>query len=152
MHQTHLNYHSIQVRFRCSPVNQINSFNQMGDAKASYEGPFKRLRGAYGSKFMSTRLPVQKMWFMSYYNPKHSWKEILWLLRGDYNASLRAQNTSCLEFSFFFNYTIPSLRLLLHTTRAVMSRVTRMGTAIKGPRMWLGGSLRRRPDSEQSWK
>lgn len=49
-------------------------------------------------------------------------------------------------------YTIPSLRLLLHTTRAVIRRVTRMGTTMKGPRMRFGGSLRSRPDSEQSWK
>lgn len=49
-------------------------------------------------------------------------------------------------------YKTPSVRLLLHTTRAVMSRVTSTGTAMNGPRMLVGGSWRSRPVRAQSWK
>uniref|UniRef100_A0A3Q2WXK6 E2 NEDD8-conjugating enzyme n=1 Tax=Haplochromis burtoni TaxID=8153 RepID=A0A3Q2WXK6_HAPBU len=61
------------------------------------------------------------------------------------------KSTSCLEsWEPPLSYTIPSLRLLLHTTSAVMRRVTRMGTTINGPRMRLGGSMGSRPVREQS--
>lgn len=49
-------------------------------------------------------------------------------------------------------YKTPSVRLLLHTTRAVMSRVTSTGTAMNGARMLIGGSWRSRPVRAQSWK
>lgn len=44
-------------------------------------------------------------------------------------------------------YTMPSVLLLLHTTSAVMSSVTVMGTMMKGQRMLLGGSLRALPET-----
>jgi hypothetical protein len=43
-------------------------------------------------------------------------------------------------------YTMPSVRLLLQTTSAVMSSVTVMGSAMKGQRMLLGGSRRALPE------
>lgn len=49
-------------------------------------------------------------------------------------------------------YTMPSLRLLLHTTSAVISKVTRMGSRMKGQRMPLGGSCSARPEGEQFLK
>lgn len=43
-------------------------------------------------------------------------------------------------------YMMPSVRLLLQTTSAVMSSVTVMGRAMKGHRMLLGGSRRALPE------
>lgn len=49
-------------------------------------------------------------------------------------------------------YTMPSLRLLLHTTSAVISRVTRTGSRMKGQRTLLGGSCSARPEGAQFLK
>lgn len=47
---------------------------------------------------------------------------------------------------------MPSGRLLLQTTRAVMSRVARMGTTMKGERTLLGGSCKALPETGQFLK
>lgn len=49
-------------------------------------------------------------------------------------------------------YTMPSVRLLLQTTSAVTSSVTRTGTTMKGQRMLLGGSRTALPDTGQLLK
>lgn len=49
-------------------------------------------------------------------------------------------------------YKTPSVRLLLHTTRAVMASVTSTGTPMNGARTVGGGSWRRRPFSAHSAK
>lgn len=50
------------------------------------------------------------------------------------------------------SYTIPWQNLPLHTTRAVMSRVTSTGTPMKGPKIRIGGSRSSLPVRAQSWK
>ena len=49
-------------------------------------------------------------------------------------------------------YTLPSGRLLLQTTSTVTSRVTRMGTTMKGQRTLLGGSCKALPETGQFLK
>lgn len=47
---------------------------------------------------------------------------------------------------------MPSGRLLLQTTSTVTSRVTRMGTTMKGQRTLLGGSCKALPETGQFLK
>lgn len=150
------------------PVNQTEWFQSTSDYWCKDRWELQRIhigvsafKHHWSSVLSSSSSWSIIKWFWSYWN---HFPQTLTLRKrdplvteGKYDTTLGTKSTYCLEFCDpapppSLHYTIPSLRLLRHTTRAVMRRVTRMGTTMKGPKMRLGGSLRSRPDSEQSWK
>lgn len=74
---------------------------------------------------MLTRLEQDALWGLPRYQP------LMLLLGQAHDAQLLIARVT---------YTMPSVCLLLQTTRAVMSSVTVMGSMMKGQRTLLGGS------------